>query len=226
MKRPIEKFSITKYKKACRDYKTNWEAVEIALYGLCKRYSKHQTKNAINAKLWIIGRTYATGIERKIKSKGTQGSSMEQLSNHIWKNRHRTDKILKNLTRVHEPLTEKKLQIILQVHGRLLKLIQPMLRNRQSPRSFISKYLHFHCPAVPIYDGIAASALIKMCPWKKAYEIFPMTKSADKNYRNFVFRFWQIYQEACKTRAKVSVKFLDHYILAIAKDDRKRKQVI
>lgn len=48
-------FSVAKYKAACRDYRANWEAVEVALYALCKKHPDHQSKGGINAKLWIIG---------------------------------------------------------------------------------------------------------------------------------------------------------------------------
>ena len=143
-------FSLAKYKRACADYAANWEAVEIALYDLCKRHPDHQDQGGINAKLWIIGRAYATGIERKISSQGFQGSSMTQLGKHFWRNRHRVDKALQILRGVNQPLTPEKLTKILDAHGRLVRIIQGALRKGQTPRSFVSKYLHFHNPAVPI----------------------------------------------------------------------------
>jgi hypothetical protein len=168
----------------------------------------------VNAKLWIIGRTYATGIERQIRTKGTQGSSMTQLADHIWRHHRQVDACLHPLRRINEHLDIEKIQLILTVHGRLLAVIQPILRNKNSPRSFVSKYLHFHCPAVPIYDNIAVSALRKLCPWGKSLQALGFPKDADQEYGRHVLRFWRLYQDMLLRERQVSVKLLDEFLLA------------
>lgn len=211
-------FSVTKYKRACADYAANWEAVEIALYDLCKRHPNHQDQGGINAKLWIIGRAYATGIERKINSQGFQGSSMTQLGEHFWRNRQRVDKVLRNLRGLNEPLTPNKLTRILDAHGRLVLIVQGALRKGQTPRSFVSKYLHFHNRAVPIFDGVAARAARKHYRRERRDGSVQIPAIADPQYSDFLMRFWRLYQEARASGAKVSVKLLDNYLLALAKE--------
>src|SRR6516225_8308780 len=68
-------FSASEYRKSLADYRAKWCAIDETLYDLCRRYPDHSDLRGINAKLWIIGRTYATGIERKIFTQGSQGSS-------------------------------------------------------------------------------------------------------------------------------------------------------
>ena len=60
-------FSPEEYRQAVDDYEKGWQATDTALYDLCRRYPNHTDRGGVNAKLWIIGRTYATGIERKIR---------------------------------------------------------------------------------------------------------------------------------------------------------------
>ncbi|MHB8522234.1 MAG: hypothetical protein ACYDH9_15955 [Limisphaerales bacterium] len=213
-------FCAARYKAACRDYKANWEALDVALYDLCKKHPDHQSRGVINAKLWIIGRTYATGIERKIPSKGSQGSSMTQLADYLWMHRNKADTALRLLCGLREPLTPDKLKVILKAHGQLQQLVKGRLRKGQTPRSFVSKYLHFHCPAVPIYDNVAVASLRTAYPWKREFEVFKLHNATDEEYGCFVLRFWRLYHEAKSSAAEVSVKLLDHYLLASAMDGR------
>jgi hypothetical protein len=218
-------FSKSKYESARRKYAALWETSDQVLYDLCKRFPDHKNRAGVCAKLFVIGRAYATGIERQIDSKRTQGRSMEQLNNCIWKNRVAVDKILKKLKFVSEPLDENKLEIIVQAHGQLLQIVKKIVRPSETPRSFVSKYLHFHCPAVPIIDQFADAALRRKWPLEKRYKIFPLPKGADTNYGSFLFRFWQLYQQAPKPQKSGSVKLLDIYLLALAREQRIYKRI-
>lgn len=211
------KFSKSKYNAICADHNGNWAALDGVLYDLCKRYPDHRSRDAINAKLWVIGRTYQTGIERKIKSDGHQGSSLGQLAQHIWKNRKRVDRIISRLGK-QKGLTPQRIRLILEAHGELLALVKSMKRLKTSPRSFVSKYLHFHCPDVPIIDSFVHAQMKKLYPWQSSYALFPITQPMDENYARFVFRFWQFYCGAQQTGAKIIVKRLDNYLLALARE--------
>jgi hypothetical protein len=81
--------------------------------------------SAINAKLRIIGRTLATGIERMIVSTGEQGSSLDQLAYHMYKNQKKVDSIFERLSSIAEPLHPEKLKAIVVEHGRFLELLAP-----------------------------------------------------------------------------------------------------
>lgn len=207
-------FSASIYRSALADYDRSWRATDEALYELCRRHPNHGDAGAVNAKLWIIGRTYATGIERKIPSNGKQGGSMSQLAEHLLKHARQADDIFGRLSGLAGPLDPDKLRTILDLHGRFITLVQPVLRQNQSPRSFASKYMHFHCPSVPIIDTFAEAACRKMVPWKKSFCLFDLPANADETYAWYVLRFWQLYQQARASGLEPSVKHLDYYLLS------------
>lgn len=207
------KISLRNYEKSCEDYQKHWAPLNETLYSLCKKYPDHTDIAGINAKFWIIGRTLATGIERMMKSTGVQGSSLIQLSNHIYKNRVAVDAIFNHLASVAEPLTPEKLETIAIAHGRFTKVLAKKARRSRSPRSFASKYMHFHNRAVPIYDSNASGEISRICRWNDEYEVFKRPKEADEEYYYFILRFWQLYRKFKESVKSVNVRLLDSYLL-------------
>lgn len=214
--------AVKQHEDACRAYEANYAALNRVLYDLCRRYPDHARRDAINAKLWVIGRTYATGIERHIQTKGSQGSSLMQLAEHLWRHRRNVDACLNRLREVREPLAPAKLPIILAAHGRLLEILKPRMHRGMLPRSFVSKYLHFHCPAVPIYDGITAAVLRRLYPWRRGFVICDVPMHADQRYARFVLRFWRCYEELRHKQQRVSVKLIDEALLAVSPKRKER----
>ena len=206
-------FSAANFRRAIADYDRSWRATDEALYDLCRRHPGHADPAGVNAKLWIIGRTYATGIERKIPTNSKQGGSMSQLAAHLRKRARQVDDLFDRLRRLTEPLDPDRLRTILNLHGRFIALVQPVVRRNQSPRSFASKYMHFHCPAVPIIDTYADAACRRMARWQKSFRLFAPPKGADEYYARYVFRFWQLYRHAHAAGLKPTVKHLDYYLL-------------
>ena len=94
---------------------------------------------------------------------------MSQLAEHLLKHAREVDDIFGRLRRLAEPLNPDKLHTIVDLHGRFIAMIQPVVRRNQSPRSFASKYMHFHNPAVPIIDSYADAACRKMVRWQKSF---------------------------------------------------------
>lgn len=207
-------FSASKYRRTVADYDRFWRVTDEALYALCRQHPGHADRAGINAKLWIIGRTYATGIERKIPANGKQGGSMTQLAVHLLKHARQMDDIFGRLRRLTDPLDPDKLRSILDLHGRFLALIQPVARRNQSPRSFASKYMHFHNPAVPIIDTYADAACREMIRWRKLFCLFDLPPGADEYYARYVLRFWQLYQLVRGAGLEPTVKHLDYYLLS------------
>ena len=212
-------FSPDIYRRAVANYDRTWRATDETLYDLCRRHPGHSAIAGVNAKLWIIGRTYATGIERKIRSKRTQGSSMSQLGQYMLARTAELDAIFGPLTDIAEPITPDKLRTIIGLHGRFVRLLQPLTRNAQSTRSFCSKYMHFHCPAVPIIDTYAERALRKAVRWQRSFRLFDLPAGADEQYARYVLRFWQLYQQALAAGLQPTVKHLDYYLLCAAEGE-------
>ncbi len=209
---------LNEYKKACADYKRNWAVLNKILYKMCKDYRSQKDLPVINAKVWIIGRTLATGIERMISSSGTQGDSLGQLARHMYKNRRILDSIFYRLSSIRGPLTIAKLKVIVVEHGKFVRLLAKILRDNQSARSFASKYMHFHCPAVPIYDRYANRELHRICRWENNYEVFELPKGADEEYYYFAMRFWQLYEKFKESVGRTNARLIDCYLLWMAEE--------
>jgi hypothetical protein len=206
-------FSIADYQDALADYEARWCAIDQELYDLCRRYPDHKDPRGTNAKLWIIGRTYATGIERKITTTGTQGSSLTQLSDYLLSRARRLDRILHGLKNVREPLTTEKLRFAVHSHGQFLQMLKGITREEQAARSFASKYLHFHNPTVPIIDTYVAGIMPKLVRWRPALSVLKVPRHADYCYTRYTMRFWSLYETATKAVQRVSVKHLDYYLM-------------
>ncbi|MBI2760433.1 MAG: hypothetical protein HYX51_03280 [Chloroflexi bacterium] len=170
----------------------------------------------VHAKLWIIGRTYATGIERKVAGTGVQGGSLSHVATFLLAHGDQLDAILDGLQGCVEPLTSEALATILAAHGSFLHLLSGLRGLVQAPRSFASKYLHFHCPAVPIYDSYVNASVRRMYARQSLALPFNAPPVADPHYAWYVTRFWKLYQTIGKPSPPVTVKVLDHYLLSLA----------
>lgn len=209
-------FTPDAYSRAVADYDRTWRLTDEVLYRLCRDHPGHTDSEDVHAKLLIIGRSYATGIERKIPSEGTPGSSVAQLARHLLANGAALEDIFTELGLIDEPLTSEKLRQIIGLHGRMVNLIRPIVRKQQSTRSFVSKYMHFHCPAVPIYDSYVSGVLPKLFRWQKNFMLFPLPPGADEDYAWYVLRFWQLHQAAQAAGVSPTVRYLDYYLLCVA----------
>lgn len=215
---------IAEYKKACKDYEERWPLLNDTLYRLCKENPGHSNLSTINAKFFIIGRTYASGIERlKRNLDGVLSDTLNMLTQHVYKNRKRVEPIFTELSNISEPLSDKTLEIIVTLHGRFLNILMEVLD--RVPRSFASKYLHFHCPAVPIYDSIASNQVAGIYSrGNKAAKLFDMPEKADKDYYSFVMGFSGVYDDACKKGLKPTVRLIDNYLLYIDTEEISRQK--
>jgi hypothetical protein len=126
--------------------------LDRTLYQLCAEHPRHDTIGAVNAKLWLIGRGFATGIERHVRSFGTQGSSLGRVAEHLLRHRVEVDEIVQQLRELAEPIDVETLSKVVALHGQFCKLVSRIANGKKVLVSFASKYLHFHAPLVPIFD--------------------------------------------------------------------------
>jgi len=202
------------YDKACREYEERWKLADDILYDICNKHPGHSEFSEIYAKVFIIGRSYATQIERKIESTGKQpGESIIKLAEHYYDNRDQLQDVCNNLKKIPEPLDIGKLEKIIIEHGRIVDLTKQITKDNHAPHSFASKYLHFHCSTVPIFDNWADECLRNLCPWRDISIPFDMPVGADEIYYKYAMRFWNLYVEMRKQKKNVTVKLLDNLIL-------------
>jgi hypothetical protein len=197
------------YEEAWAYYKDYGMTMDEALYDLCKKYPRHRKKSEIAPKIGIIGRSYASGLERHSKK------SFDGITDFFFENRKAIDNIFDHLRKLNEPLTEGNLIKIVSLHGQFLEILRRLTRGKAAVRSFASKYMHFHCSAVPIFDNVVLS-IIRNKKWypltNTEIKKFEMPSDADEEYYNFCMRFFAMYKDLKESRFKVGVKRLDHYL--------------
>lgn len=216
------KFSAEAYLRAVEQYDEYWRLADEELYRICRDHPGHDPAS-VRAKLLIVGRSYATGIERAIKSKGSRVDSLTRLAEHFDQTRTAIDELMRRLTDVSEPLAPDSLRTVVDVHGQLVSHLRPLTRGQRSPRSFVSKYLHFHCPAVPVFDSVVQKTIPKLVRWRDGLMVFPCEDAFDAEYYWFVMRFWNLYQTATaevRPPLRVSTKGLDCYLCWLAETTR------
>jgi hypothetical protein len=104
---------------------------------------------------------------------------------------------------------------IVELHGHLARAI-----SRRSGSvflaSFVSKYLHFHCPIVPIFDSNAQASIGRFVDWAQVSLIRDAMAALPewaRAYRNFVAAFTVLHERAItETPLKPTVKELDHLL--------------
>jgi hypothetical protein len=202
--------------RACIEaHRQAWGAVDEVLYGLCREYPFHHLLRGINAKVILIGRSFATGVERHISSDGTQGSSIGKLAEHLHAAHTEVDETIERLATLREPLNPEKLQVIVGEHGRFCRLISKIAREENALASFASKYLHFHCPVVPIYDSWVCKQAWRMRQ-KAGLRVFDAPAEAHDGYYWYTLCFWQLYSQVRGAIPDVNVRLAEAYLLWLA----------
>ena len=138
-----------------------WDLGNQVLYTLCHDHPLHDREDAIIAKVWLIGRSYAAAIERRKIAEDTSDVFYETtVVNKIRDSK--LDDWLGSLPKgLIDPWTD--LAAVVTVHKQLTDLIAGM--TGLDKRSLASKYLHFHRPDLFfLYDTRAKAALAKVTP--------------------------------------------------------------
>jgi hypothetical protein len=151
------KSDLIDYKRAQRERLKVYSKTDDFLYGMCRKWPDHKNIGIVQAKVRVIGRVYATGLERKGERDSSKGI-YETVAEIFHKNRAWLDSEineLKNLKTFSKPSYER----ILSAHGNMVKLLRRGTRSKLSFRSFASKYLHFHNPIVPLFDSVASNTI-------------------------------------------------------------------
>jgi hypothetical protein len=172
----------------------------------------------LNAKLWIIGRTYATQIERIVSSSGLpmqgslMGKSLARVAKLILSRGTQLDGLFATLRTVHEPLLDAQLRQILDVHGKFVGMLTTLTKGK-SATTFAAKYLHFHNPVAPIYDNLAAGTITKIVERQSLPLWLSGQSHYDPNYVWYLERFWALYSEvASNPKLPLKVKYVDAYL--------------
>ena len=161
-----------------------WDLGNQVLYSLCQNHPKHDMDDAIIAKVWLIGRSYAAAIERRKKAEETSDDFYEITVVEKIKKSKLDDWLAALPNQILGPWRE--LSSVITVHKRLMDIFSNL--TGLGKRALASKYLHFHRPDLFfIYDSRAKEAITKITP--RPNEIKDITaEDADSEYHMFCRR--------------------------------------
>ena len=183
------------------------------LYDLCRRFPDHSSLAGTYAKVWVIGRTYATGIERHAIDLGD--GALDAICHYLHEHGEQLDSIISGLSEIEEPLTDGDCERIVAGHGRFVELMRPAMREGNTPRSFAAKYLHFHNPVVPIFDNVAADRLTKRYRMERDMKVFKCPSHGDDEYYRHVLRFRKLYLELLTGGLDPNVREVDYLLWGV-----------
>jgi hypothetical protein len=207
-------------KKIINDYSEesqNWKFANDVLYDLCKGHIRHDDKQIIVAKLFLIGRSYAAAIERrKTDDKmSTEEFYYEQVAPKMMEIGSELDERIEQINKMGDDLSEENIKYILNTHGFLTREIRKI--TGMDKRSLVSKYLHFHCrKSFFIFDSIT-SGNIGICVNKdKGLYDRIYQDDYDEIYCDFYLKAYQISHYAKeKLHRDLSPRDIDYILLSL-----------
>ena len=199
-----------RFVKSALERQSAWDLGNQTLYDLCRKHPDHRSVNVIVAKMWLIGRSYASSIERRrdrqsIKGDDfyldTVGPSIKRSGIDAW------------FDAIHG-LRRPDPSVVVPVHKRLTDVFREI--SGLEMRSLASKYLHFHFPrAVYIYDERAGRAIRLIQPRRRLR--VPASDTYDRTYARFVRGCAPFHEELEQLLGRaVTPREVDKVLLAVA----------
>ena len=125
------------------------------LYNLCCRHRPgHRSLADVYPKVAIINRVYAAGLSRSFKA--PSGGAEMAVTDGLIRLADLIEQSLKDLA--GRQFDRQSAARVVELHGKVAKGLLPYTDNTWQ-QSFVSKYLHFHCDIIPIYDSYADHAI-------------------------------------------------------------------
>lgn len=186
-----------------------WDIGNQALYELCRKHPEHRSEQAILAKVWLIGRSYAASIERRRDVRATAGDDFYRKVVVPKVQGSDIDAWFQSLRGIRVPSAD----VVVPVHGSVTKLFSEI--SGLEKRSLASKYLHFHFPrAVYIYDARAVRALREAVPPLRMRGLG--AGESDREYARFFHRCARFHAELEQRMGRtLSPREVDKVLLAI-----------
>lgn len=136
-----------------------WSFANDVLYRMCSEYPDHRQDEIIMGKIWLIGRSYAAALERRMRRKDPNQYESDELYRKFAAALKEADfdrqlRALKSF----QHIDAANITAICSVHAFLMDIFRTLTGSDK--RSLASKYLHFHYPDLFfIYDSFAVNAL-------------------------------------------------------------------
>lgn len=203
------------YEESWAYYGGTWSTYNQVLYDMCERLSGHGSLADVVAKVGIVARAYAAGLERHGDPDGP--GAIVGVATVLHQRAEEVDDLIARLRRVAasgDQLDDDSAMQVVALHGEFEAIVREVTNDGHSVRSWSSKYLHFHAPGVPIYDSRARGVV------KGRYDLrrvrnqhITCPPTGDYAYAQFVNGFLSLWSEAVERGLPVSVRRLDQFLL-------------
>lgn len=203
--------------RAITVYEAGWKPVDDELYDLFRRRPSHRDYSDVYTKVVMIERLYRAGVVRAFKGKA-KAKAENTVARELMAQADLLEKHLVALAG-HKLNRQTALEIV-ELHGRVTESLAPSAGGVWLT-SFVSKYLHFHCAIVPIYDSKAAGSVggfVKSPTDRRSVASLRRSmrdlRPSSRAYRSFVPSFVVLYERArAETSLEPSVKEVDYLLL-------------
>jgi len=197
-------------------YERDSRKMNGVLYQMCSDMPLHTDEGDVWAKAWIIGRSYASGIERHA------ADGLKPVVGVLRRSAPWLDQGLAALRKFDPPEpTHAGLPEIAALHGRLSHALAKCTRDGNQVRSFVAKYLHFHAPVVPIYDSSVGSQVRARgwYPWRRAWTTqHPTPAGADGEYWRHCVRIAFLAEDWRAEGLDPTARKIDTYVYSRVKE--------
>jgi len=198
-------------------YDQTWRIYNEHLYSLVEDHPGHHSFPACVAKVGHVARGFAAGLERQAVA-GT-GGMIPKVAWVLHDNAELVDGLINDLqehANDGSDVSSHSLEVVVAVHGQVTNLIGGVTRDGNALRSFVSKYLHFACPGVPIYDS-RVTRVIRRVDWYpyrgRAVKVLAAPQHHDQPYFRFCNQFLCLWRDAMAAGIEPTVRSLDQYML-------------
>jgi hypothetical protein len=190
-------------REAWTKFDGTWGEVVEALYRLCREDPDDASCRHVMAKVILVNRAYNARLEAKVRPPAGV-KALDLISEFIDGHGETIQRIVTGVPDV-EVLIPRILDSVLRSHSELTRLLAAKLTHDAKMRSFVSKYLHFHRPIVPIFDRECRKNLER----RVVGRIATVPAWADPPYYDFCLRFLALHEDARSKCLPVTVKKLD-----------------
>lgn len=221
---------IRDYLQRVGDWNATWAAYDEPLRAACDKYPRHDRLDGVIAKVGLVQRAYEAGLERHVRRRAE--NAIVVVARALHQARHRIDPEVRYLRRVvgnGKQFDAARLAATLTVHASVLKVIQKKTRGGNAPRSFVSKYLHFHCAGVPIFDERARKMMghREWYGWRETsrrvdVRALDVPRAADPQYARYLQQFLAMWNDARESGIRPNVRSLDAYLVSWSETLRNR----
>jgi hypothetical protein len=198
--RPVTEEELT---EAWTKFDRVWGEVVETLYRLCREVPDEDTCRHTMAKVILINRAYNARLEAQLRPSGAS-KALDLVCEFVDDHGQAMREIVAAVPDV-EVLIPRILDAALRGHAEMMQLLAVNLTKHAEMRSFVSKYLHFHRPIVPIFDELCQKNLHR----RVLGRITNVPEWADPKYYDFCLRFLALSEDARSRGLPITVKKLD-----------------